>query len=267
MRQQIAQLAALVMHGNARLDYGHEPGGLVGHSTLAGVRSVTFCDAIARGMPIVAQAIGSWWDYLDETGCVYLQLHYLPASKLTVGDRMLAGYVNSGGRWIIEQCNGFKSDHWESNWDPIAHDWNVELGLIHRGQPASAIETEPLEPLGDELMDCLTRLFDLAHLNHLEEFAQRFEQAANCLDDENVSEAEHYPDLAPGGLLPLQARQLLTALEYAWVFDGQNSWNDVTIEKRAGDYEPLSDQLYRLLVRSLATVTNLTAVPLARGRR
>jgi hypothetical protein len=267
MRQQIAQLSALVMHGNARLDYGHAPASMIGHSTLDHVRSVQFCDAISRGMPIVARDIDQWWTHLDDAGCVYLQLHYYPASKLTVGDRMLAGYVNSGGRWIIEQCNGFKSDYWESNWDPIAGDWNIELGLIQQNDHPQQLNTEPLEPLADELMDCLTRLFDLAHVNKLEAFAERFEQAANCLDDPIPPDMEHYPDLAPPGLLSAECRQLLAALELAWVFDGEHNWNDATLEKRANDYEPLTDHLYRLLVRSLCAVTNSTAIPLARGRR
>jgi hypothetical protein len=268
MRAQIAQLAALVMHGNARYDYGHDPAGFVGHSTTDMCASVTFCDATDRGMPILAESVGDWFDYLDAAGTLHLQLHYHPASKLTTGDRMLAGFINAGGRWLVEQCVGFKSDLWESNWEPFAHKWNAEYGRIQSSAPASSqLNTEPLEPIVEELLDVTTRLAEVADANEQPEFAGRFERAAELLDSPDPPEPETYPDLAPTGLLPLEARQILSAIDEAWVFTAEGSWNDVLITRKLPDYQNLSDELYRLLTRGLVAVTNSTAIPLARGRR
>ncbi|MFT3785138.1 MAG: hypothetical protein QM770_03095 [Tepidisphaeraceae bacterium] len=265
MRAQIAQLAALVMHGNARLDYGHDPAGLVGHSTTDLCDSITFCDATDRTMPLTAESVGDWLDSHDASHTLYLQLHHHPASRLMVGDRMLEGFVNTGGRWLIEQCHGFRSDLWESNWEPAGERWLVEYGRIQAAMPALPIDTEPLEPLGDRLLEVVRRLQELAADNDLPDFADRFEQAVQCLEDPDPPEPPTYPDLAPIGLLSVEARQLLSAIDAAWVFAAEDSWNDAAITKRVTEYEPLSDELYRLLTRGLCAVTNSTAVPLRAG--
>jgi hypothetical protein len=268
MRAQIAQLAALVMHGNARYDYGHDPAGFFGHSTSEMCASISFCDATDRAMPLLASSIGEWFDHLDERGTLHLQLHYHAASKLITGDRMLAGFVNAGGRWLIEQCVGFKSDVWESSWEPIGHRWNAEYGRIQAHGPASAqLNTEPLEPLVGEMLDVVTRLAEVASVNDLPDFAARFEASAELLESLDPPEPDTYPDLAPTGLLPLEARQLLGAIDAAWVFTAEESWNDVQIVKKLPEYQNLSDELYRLLTRGLCAVVNSTAIPLARGRR
>lgn len=267
MRAQIAQLAALVMHGNAKLDYGHDPAGFVGHSSTEMCNSVTFCDATDRAMPIVAESIADFFGTLDETGTLHLQLHYHPASKLITGDRMLAGFINTGGRWLIEQCVGFKSDLWESNWEPIGQRWIAEYGRIQASAPASPkLNTEPLEPLVGEMLDVVTRLAEVAAVNDLPDFAAQFEASAELLESFDPPEPGTYPDLAPTGLLTVEARQLLSAIDEAWVFTAEESWNDVRIEKKLPDYQNLSDELYRLLTRGLCAVANSTAIPLARGR-
>jgi hypothetical protein len=267
MRAQIAQLAALVMHGNARFDYGHDPAGFYGHSTVEPCSGVTFCDATRHDMPIVATSIAEWFDYLADVGTLHLQLHYHPASKLITGDRMLAGFVNQGGRWLIEQCVGFKSDLWESSWEPIGHKWNAEYGRIQTGAPASPkLNTEPLEPLVHDMLDVTTQLAEVASANDLPDFVIRFETAAELLESFDPPEPETHPDLAPTGLLPLEARKLLGAIDAAWVYTPDASWNDVQIVKKLPDYQNLSDELYRLLTRGLCAVANSTAIPLARGR-
>ena len=65
------------------------------------------------------------------------------------------------------------------------------------------------------------------------------------------------PDLARGGRLPLDARQILGAAQAAWVFGGMGSWNDLGFEGHAQDeYTALSDELFSLLNQAICEAAN-----------
>ena len=67
----------------------------------------------------------------------------------------------------------------------------------------------------------------------------------------------YHGDIAPKGLLPKSAYQLLTAAQAAWVFGGMGSWNDLGFQGQDQQtYDKLSEELYQLLNAAIVQATN-----------
>ena len=53
-------------------------------------------------------------------------------------------------------------------------------------------------------------------------------------------------DFAPESILPAEARQLLAAVHWSWVFGGMGSWNDLLFEgEDQKTYDRISERLFQ----------------------
>jgi hypothetical protein len=273
----VAQMIALTIYGNAAL---HENSINVSalypsNSTFQYCEYVRFVDVTtsAKQVEEVQWATDSlaWFGRLRNDGFYALRLHYGATGGKTldgyhVPDRMLAGLVGGGGRWLIEAISPHGADYWEGSWEvgnrarADRRIWRVTYARIAHGQPTQAAEPQDLEALKRELSTVLTDIHGYARSHGLNTFASLFECSQAQLASTSPGSGVYHSDLAPATRLPLLAQQLLAAAQLSWVFGGMGSWNDVT-HGGADDkeYQRLSEALFRLLNQTYVAVANSTA--------
>lgn len=89
-------------------------------------------------------------------------------------------------------------------------------------------------------------------------FAKPFASALAALNG-NRSDWKGY-DLAPSSFLPPCAEDLLAAAQWAWVFGGMGSWNDMSFEgDDSTEYAQLTQELYAAVNEAVVVATNATA--------
>lgn len=207
-----------------------------------------------------------WMSRLKETGTVALRLHHLERNDPKISDRMSAGLVGGGGRWLIETLRADQSDLWEARWtvgnqnDPERKIWNVAYFRVDRGRARIAFQTRDLAILQGELKAALAQITAFAYRQRLEGFANAFQTAEAILSSQAPLSEVYHSDLAPGAQPPLAAKQILGAAQRAWVFGGMGSWNDLGFDGQdQRDYEQLSDNLYALLNEAISAAVNASA--------
>jgi hypothetical protein len=211
---------------------------------------------------------------LKKEGTYALRLHYGAVGGKTVGtyhvpDRMLAGFVGGGGRWLVEAISPRGSDYWEARWEVGDHSrtdrkiWRVTYGRIARDQVTQNASPEDLENLKHRLETALLEIQAYATAHQLENFAAIFEKSRSQLSAEAPGKDVYHSDLTLNGQLSSTAQQLLAASQLGWVFGGMGSWNDTPHDQVDREYERLSEELFTLLNRTYVAVANTTA-PIAK---
>jgi hypothetical protein len=211
-----------------------------------------------------------WFERLRNEHAHALRLHYVAGGGKTVGayhlpDRMLAGFVGNGGRWLIETIGPQGSDYWEARWEVSDRSradrriWRVTYGRIAHNQVTQSPDSQDLEDLKRKLDTTLTEIRDYASAHNLESFATIFQKSRSQLSAEAPGNGVYHSDLTLSGQLSPTERQLLAASQLGWVFGGMGSWND-TIPHDDKEYERLSEDLFGLLNRTYVAVANATAL-------
>jgi hypothetical protein len=265
MQETIAQALGLAMHGNAFLR-GMDLGGFWPEATFFGYcRSVRFLaadDAQIVGRERLAAADPEAWLRSLRTRCGGLRVRVASRGPAGVGDRMTVGFVDGGSRWRIEEMGGVRPLSWSADWSFA--DRSVQDGQIwsvaYCGIPADSASDDPpgLDVVEQDLRGSLQAIARFADRIG-SDFADSFRKALACLDGE-AWESHYHPDLAPPGLLSLQAKRILGACDAGWVFGGMGSWNDGAYGGEDSDVgDPLSQALFDALQAALASVANSTA--------
>lgn len=272
MQGSIAQVVALTIYGNAFLKGQNSgwPEFYPANSTFNFCESVVFVDLRQNGdkwepEPYAGDPI-AWLKALRKEGGCSLRMTYGSSGGTRTADRMLVGFVGGGGRWLIEVVGSGASDFWKSRWqvgDQKRADkriWRVSYGRIAKGQHSVRGETQDLRNLREEFERNLRDIGEFAWSQKLDNFAKAFESARSRLHSEPPYHDQYHSDLAPVGVLPIVASQLLAASQDAWVFGGMGSWNDVGFDSTAQPrYEDLSEKLYQLLNRVIVAAANSSA--------
>jgi hypothetical protein len=267
LQTSIAQAAALAIFGNDIL-HGRSRSDFWPTSTV-----FTFCKRVRfvtlHGDPKTptensfADDPVQWVSKLRDAEAIGLRIHHFASNNPQIADRMSAGFVGGGGRWLIETLHTKLSDLWEARWlvgnreDPERKIWDVAYCRVDRERAHLSIPSERLTTLKNDLDIALSGIEALATRNNLQSFARAFRFARNVLfSDEPLSEAYH-SDLAPTPDIPLEAKQLLSAAQAAWVFGGMGTWNDVAIERQdQKEYAQISDHLFSLLIQVICSAVN-----------
>lgn len=273
MQGTIAQIVALVVHGNAYFR-GAEQQAVAfpsTHSTLTFCEFVKFVSLTRSGeswseTPF-AQDPTSWLEELRKSRVSAIRMTYMPSGQNLGGatDRMLVGFVGGGGRWLLETTGPNGSDYWEGRWevgDQGRADrkiWRVTYGRIAANQPSSPPASSDLQSLRQRLIGNLTEITAFAHHQKLDGFAKAFDAGLSNLASLSPGTSLYHNDLLTADM-PIAAAQLLSAAQSSWVFGGMGSWNDLGFD---GDdqttYEDLSEDLYKLLNDSIVSAANSTA--------
>lgn len=272
MQGTIAQIVALVVHGNTYLGGPEQAIAFPGaHSTLTFCEFVKFVGLTRSGdswnETSFAQDPSSWLQELRKSRVHAIRMIYMPSGQNLGGatDRMLVGFVGGGGRWLLETTGPSGSDFWEGRWtvgDKNRTDkkiWRVTYGRIATNQPPSPHASRNLDSLRQRLIENLTEISAFARHHNLDGFTKAFEAGLSGLASSSPGADVYHNDLLSPGM-SLTAAQLLSAAQSSWVFGGMGSWNDLGFD---GDdqktYEDLSEDLYKLLNDSIVSAANSTA--------
>ena len=270
MQGTIAQAAALAIFGNDILrGYSREnfwPASTVFKFCKA-VRFVALSGEATRPTEsLFAEDPMQWILRLRDEGTTRLRLHAVASNDPGISDRMSVGFVGGGGRWLIETQQARASDLWQSRWqvenkdDPDKKIWDVAYYRIDQGRPHIPLQTKSLTALRQDLMTVLSGIEAFAARQKLEYFAGAFRKATGLLSSDHPLAETYHSDLAPTAAIPLEAKQLLGAVQAAWVFGGMGSWNDLGFDgDDQQEYDALSGKLFLLINQTLCSAINTTS--------
>jgi len=270
MNGPIVQAVALTAFGNQYLRDGRPLDIWPGSKVFQFCKTVDFIDWVVRNeqrqeLPFAADP-QAWLQRLRGDDIRSLHLRHEPTPEPKFPDHKMAGMTGGGGRWLIEARGTGWADFWVARWevghrdDPERRIWDVTYGRIAKLGPSSGAEDLPMDRISASLAELLPEIALFADKHHLGSYAAQFRRAAAALAGPLPLAETYHSDLAECRLLPLPAQQLLAAAQFAWVFGGMGSWNDLGFD---GDdqhrYDDLSEHLYMLLVAAICSATNATS--------
>lgn len=275
MQGEIAQIAALVLHGNYALQGNTSSSFWPDNSTFAFCKSVDFVTLDRDGGLTVAQAFAAdplqWFDRLASAGALGMRLHCHPSAG-AAGDRVSAGFVGGGPAWLVEVLSAPASDGWQSRWelgdrdDPERRIWTATFGRVLTGVQRMSDQTADADSLCERLSATLEAIRGFAGRHELTGFANSFSIGLEALQSPTPLGLVYHTDMAPREFVDLSAERLLAVAQSAWVFGGMGSWNDLYFEGDEGRlYERLSDQLFSLLGDAIVTGVNASCPEIPRA--
>jgi hypothetical protein len=221
----------------------------------------TGCVFVDEKQNIVAADPNGWIAQV-KSGARGLLLRH-EARERRVDDRMTAGFVGGGARWLIEVVRDGGSEIWEGGdklGDRNAPDrkiWSAGYVRIAAGLTEARSLLRPISDAIAALDATLTRIAAFARDN-AENFVPAFEAAREALGNP-AAHSVATDELLPFADLSIEARQLWVASEAAWVFGGMGSWNDMGFDgDKSKLYDELSATLFKQLNDALMLVANST---------
>jgi len=266
MNGPIAQIAALVCHANAFL-CGKRVSFSLQHSTFKFCEYVTFVTLAGKEEIAFAPTPEAWFSRLKEGRCRRILLRCANRDAKGISDRMSAGMVGGGRRWLIEACYDDHVDVWEARWAvgnreaPESRVWRVTYGLFHTQARQFPFFPPVLSNVRQGLLSALTDAREFATRQKLEGFVRHFDQAQGCLFSQKPLLSVYHGDLVPEGFLSLEATQILAGAQPAWVFGGMGSWNDQSFDgEEQAKYLTISDTLFDKMNGAIAEAVNVGAL-------
>lgn len=264
-----AQIAALTCHVNARARGIRTPRFFPANSTCKFCEYVHFVRQKRRlfstRVQITAATPDEWLDTIADRGCTLARIIHGSLNAPQISDRMSAGFVGGGGRWLLCVERQDLWECWEATWKVGNRDatdsriWRVQYAVVAQ-PPTIAPNPASVEEVATQLMDALLEIEAFA-CRHAPGFADCFARARKCLESDDPLALVYHRDLAPFGTLPTPAARLLASCQAAWVFGGMGSWNDLLFDGEDQQlYERLSGHLYNLVNRGICVSVNETAV-------
>jgi hypothetical protein len=268
MQGEVAQLIALVCHGNASLRGQQVPALFPDHVMFrycACVRFVKFGKTL-RGKhkeDPVADSPESWFAHLQSVDARGIRIWHQSSEDAPIEDRMSAAFVGGGGTWAMEAIlPKNRSAFWLSQWEvgnreaPDRRIWQVTYGQVSQGTSPAAPAIN-LSEVADHLAANLSEIHAFAQQMEAHGFAECFSRALTCLNTPEAKLSRSKYEFAPPDVLAPGARCVLDACDYAWVFGGMGSWNDLYFgDDHHARYEQLSEQLYDAIIAGIVAATN-----------
>lgn len=221
----------------------------------------------ADGYPLVASDPTEWFETLKPR-CQGLRLHQTaptrgPGQQLDVPDRMLAGFVGGGQRWLVETAGESESELWEAfhrigdRNDPQRRIWkctHIRQARAGRAELDADAARLQLDGAVARLRKSLVHIETYARDEKYDSFADIFNAATDTLDAGKPMAGEEDPMAAYTGFNARQAA-VFEACSRAWVFGGMGSWNDLGGGER---YDRVSQSLYDSLNDCISALANST---------
>lgn len=269
MNGHIATAVAIVCAGNQFLAGKNIDGFWPGAPVFSFMKRVEFRHPPASGndadeYPLAAADPMQWFAAL-KPWCVGLRLHNVkpvrgPHQQINVADRMLAGFVGGGQRWLIEAAGITESEIWEpfhrlgDRNDPESRIWQC-THILQGRSPRAEIDGDvlPLDEAVTRLHAALVEIEAYAREEDYDNWSAIFQQ---CIDTIDAAK----PTLEQGDMARFagfDARQsaIFEACSRAWVFGGMGSWNDLAGGER---YDAVSQSLYETLNDCIGALANAT---------
>jgi hypothetical protein len=183
-----------------------------------------------------------------------------PNQQTDTPDRMLAGFVGGGPRFLIEAVGQFNSELWEGfhrlgdRNDPERRIWlctHIMQGMV----PVKDAQPVGLSEALSDLRVALPEIEAYAREQKYDNFADCFARAREALDGKPDTDAEWVEGLVRYTGFDERRLGVLQAINHAWVFGGMGSWNDTGGGER---YDEVSERLYNALNDCIAGLANST---------
>ncbi len=196
-----------------------------------------------------------------------LQLHAAPRPRaprqtVPINERQSVGFVGGGPAWIIEVVGARRSALWQGydrlgdKNEPQHKIWLNTYLWSGASQPQSQARTS-LTGAAHALDEALNEIGALA-ADIAPAWSETFASARAILNGDRPDIGYH-ADIAAYAGFTAQQRRILGAATLGWVFGGMGSWNDVGVaDDRAGDYERVSEELFRTLIDAICALANST---------
>ena len=266
MDQTLAQLVALVAHGNAwlasdRAARAAAPS-LATNSTFQFVRGVRF-ERRTTGLFAkleVAEDADTWLRQLATREVTGLWLDTRQFSLGALPDHIAAAFANGARASIL--AGGSKPERWVATWSvgvqPTAeekHIWDVlYVGGPDKNGPPTAVSVDAARSGLAEVVEA-ARAFALRL--GWQDWAEYFDAAFAEFRSEDPAIRYNLDLLPPSS--PLDRRQLVALAVGSHVFGGMGSWNDMDVpNNEAGAYHRLSETLYAAILDGLMAGANPT---------
>ena len=269
MNGPIAQIAALVCHGNAYLAKRERPNFFPANSTCKFCESIIFTEPRRRLFWVheddVIKTPDAWITKQPGRAVIGLRMFCKPQNDPRISERMTAGLVGGGGTWVLEAiCRGGQSEFWVPTWQigdqkaPDQRIWRVRYKLVAK-EPNNTSKTRDIATVKNEFKSCLEAVLDFSRMSTEGSFTKCFADALTALDNPD-SDIGYHKDISPPGHLTPIATSMLKASMSAWVFGGMGSWNDLGFEPTAqSQYEKVSDDLFRVIKEVVTVATSHAA--------
>lgn len=270
MNGHIASAVAIVCAGNRYLAGQDIEGFWPDAPVFNFTKLVEFRHAPASGKgtddhPLVASDPMEWFETLKPR-CRGLRLHHVvpvrgPDQQIDVPDRMLAGFVGGGARWLIEAAGSEQSEIWEpfhrlgDRSDPQRRIWKCTHIMLAKA-PRHELDPDmaPLDKAVAALRKALVHIETYARDEEQESFADIFNEAVDTIDAGKPSIEQG--DMARFTGFDDRHAAIFEACSRAWVFGGMGSWNDIG---GSGErYDRVSQALYDTLNACVAALANST---------
>jgi hypothetical protein len=214
---------------------------------------------------IACRTPDEWIDSMVSEGFARALLLHQPVNGPGLSDRVAAGFVGGGGRWLLAVEGDDSASFWEARWktgNRQAADkriWRAEYGLVAQG-PLEVSTDCGLGEITAQLEESLAQIEAFARRKNLGGFADSFAKARQCLVADDPLSLVYHTDLAPAGTLEIEALRLLAAVQAGWVFGCMGSWNDLVFGgEDEVDYDQLSEHLFTLINQAICAAVNASA--------
>jgi len=253
---ELAQIVALVTHGNAWLD-----GDLRTRATMADfeasnaafnqVRSIVFHDQLVGEQFL---SVETWLAFLERIEIDRLQL----IAKIDNPD---VGFLNQGN-WGIGARGKRLVQGWYGHWGVDVKDLARQaenpkiVDITYRGFSSDGTFVLPppeLQAKREELLAAVDRAIQFAASHESLRVWTGFFEQAKARDAAEISQLGRFDALFPADGYGTEARRLLDFAGTAWCFGGMGSWNDVQFEN-SGDqdeYATVTLRLFRAIVSAI----------------
>lgn len=261
----VAQVAALVAHGNAALAGDDEAGARVeAGSAFQFVRSIRF--ERQEGVPPVTthvdQRVDGWFRRLREWGVTALWVDPRPLAVPTLAPHLLAAWTNGSRASVVTEGDAPRH-RWisSSTLERVPTETDKRVWAIQcTGRPdlADLAPRRSIAEVTSHLETVVRAARDLAVRMEESFWATWFDRALARLGDDEPATSYHDDVLPPSA--ELDRRRLFAAAVGAYVFGGMGTWNDIgpapDDEEANAEYDRVTPALYAAILESIAAAVN-----------
>jgi hypothetical protein len=276
MNGPVAQMAALVCHGNAFLQGLGTVDYFSRNSTCQFCEFVRFFEVKNPTSPTPVETAltpspDDWFPLIKKGGAAGLRLICDPANRPNISDRKSAAYAGGGKIWTIEELRPEgRSRYWAQKMalgDQNAEGgrvWQMSYGRIGQGPASPPVLPDALPRAHAVLFATLREVLAFATVHEqLDPYSEYFSRAIETLSSNGQFLHAFSRDIAPEGFLQKGAVAVLDAVQTAFVFGGNSGWNDLAFDPdQQALYEEVSDKLFEAIAEATVAAVNTS---LARG--
>ena len=262
MNGPIVQIVALCLYGNA-YRHGEIITDFFNNSTAQFCKKIEFIQLKKKLFGKVEEKViynnpNTFFNELNSPLTQY-NLYYVPVEPRDgLEERITAGFVGGGGKWILLSTNEDGTTDWTSYWNVIDQNnpnkkiWGVKY--IQTGNYFLCNEND--ENYIDTFYNALESIYNFTIAKNNSAFASYFKNAMITLDSHGKKLFGYHKDLVPKCYKEIE--YLLDACQSAWLFGGMGSWNDVYFqdENIFEEYKEVSQNLYSSLISTVIQSVN-----------